>query len=59
MTVALTFATIQPLVLPVSFLYFAVDSFLKKYQLMYVFVTKVESGGVFWRVGLVLFRYKQ
>jgi len=50
MTVALTFATIQPLVLPVSFLYFAVDSFLKKYQLMYVFVTKVESGGVFWRM---------
>jgi cytochrome c oxidase subunit IV len=27
-----------------------VDSFLKKYTLMYIFVSKVESGGTFWRL---------
>ncbi|KAG0640851.1 hypothetical protein HOY80DRAFT_1040774 [Tuber brumale] len=48
-TIALGFSTIQPLVLPVAFLYFLIDSFLKKYLLMYIFVTKVESGGAFWR----------
>jgi hypothetical protein len=48
-TIALCFATVQPIVLPVAFIYFLVDSFLKKYTLMYVFVTKVESGGTFWR----------
>lgn len=49
-TVALCFATIQPIVLPVTALYFAVDMLLKRYLLMYVFVTKTESGGSFWRV---------
>ncbi|RDI88605.1 hypothetical protein Vi05172_g1264 [Venturia inaequalis] len=50
MTVALCFATLQPLVLPVTAFYFIVDSYLKKYLIMYVFVTKTESGGQFWRV---------
>ncbi|KAI5800937.1 hypothetical protein FPQ18DRAFT_63753 [Pyronema domesticum] len=49
-TVALTFSTVQPLVLPVAFFYFLIDSFFKKYSLMYIFVTKVESGGTFWRL---------
>lgn len=49
-TVAVCFATIQPIVLPVTALYFGVDVMLKKYLLMYVFVTKTESGGCFWRV---------
>lgn len=49
-TIGLVFATIQPLVLPIAFLYFLIDSFLKKYCLMYIFVTKVESDGAFWRV---------
>jgi hypothetical protein len=49
-TVALSFATLQPLVLPVTALYFVLDSYLKKYLIMYVFVTKTESGGQFWRV---------
>lgn len=48
-TIALSFATLQPIVLPVTALYFAVDSWLKKYLLLYVFVTKTESGGRFWR----------
>lgn len=49
-TVALCFATLQPIVLPVTALYFALDSWLKKYLLMYVFVTKTESGGQMWRL---------
>ncbi|CAG8940298.1 unnamed protein product [Penicillium salamii] len=49
-TVAFCFATLQPIVLPVTALYFGVDAILKKYLLMYVFVTKNESGGMYWRV---------
>ncbi|GFF47141.1 uncharacterized protein C354.08c [Aspergillus lentulus] len=48
-TVALCFATLQPIVLPVTALYFGLDAMLKKYLLLYVFVTKTESGGQFWR----------
>ena len=49
-TVALCFATLQPMILPVAALYFAVDAWLKKYLLLYVFITKTESAGRFWRV---------
>lgn len=50
LSVGLAFATLQPIVLPVTALYFGVDAILKKYLLMYVFVTKNESAGAFWRV---------
>ncbi|EHK49269.1 uncharacterized protein TrAtP1_000104 [Trichoderma atroviride] len=49
-TVTLCFAGIQPLVLIATALYFTIDSFLKKYLILYRFVTKTESGGLFWRV---------
>lgn len=49
-TVAISFAPIQPLIIPAVALYFAVDVALRKYILMYIFVTKTESGGMFWRV---------
>ncbi|KAF2724557.1 DUF221-domain-containing protein, partial [Polychaeton citri CBS 116435] len=49
-TVAMCYAVVQPLVLPVTAFYFYMDSFLKKYLLLYVFITKYESGGMFWRV---------
>ncbi|KAI1495179.1 putative DUF221 domain protein [Biscogniauxia mediterranea] len=49
-TIALVFAPFQPLVLPVTALYFTIDSYLKKYLLLYVFITKHESGGAFWRI---------
>lgn len=48
-TVAITFATIQPLMLPVTAFYFWMDSVMKKYLILYVFITKYESGGMFWR----------
>jgi hypothetical protein len=49
-TVTLCFAGIQPLVLIATAMYFGIDSYLKKYLLLYRFVTKTESGGLFWRV---------
>ena len=49
-TVALCFATLQPLVLPVTGFYFATDYWLKKYLLLYVFITKAESGGQYWAI---------
>ncbi|KAI0172155.1 DUF221-domain-containing protein [Hypoxylon sp. FL1284] len=49
-TVALCFAGLQPLVLPAAALYFSIDVWLKKYLLLYIFVTKIESGGMAWRV---------
>lgn len=48
-TVALCFGCIQPLVLPAAGIYFAIDAVLRKYLILYIFVTKTESGGVFWR----------
>ncbi|KAL9101357.1 MAG: hypothetical protein Q9163_003380 [Psora crenata] len=49
-TVALCFATLQPLVIPITAFYFAVDYWLKKYLLLYVLITKTESGGQYWRI---------
>ncbi|KAI9681977.1 MAG: hypothetical protein M1817_000031 [Caeruleum heppii] len=49
-TITLCFATLQPLVLPVTALYFSLDCGIKKYLLMYIYVTKTESHGQFWRV---------
>ncbi|KAI4122882.1 MAG: hypothetical protein LQ338_005573 [Usnochroma carphineum] len=49
-TVALCFSTLQPLVLPITALYFGIDYWLKKYLLLYVLITKTESGGQYWRI---------
>ncbi|KAG4425738.1 hypothetical protein IFR04_001200 [Cadophora malorum] len=49
-TVTLCFATIQPLAIPACALYFVLDVYLKKYLLLYIFITKTESGGMFWRM---------
>ena len=48
-TVALCFTTLQPLVIPVTALYFAIDYWLKKYLLLYVLITKNESSGQHWQ----------
>ncbi len=47
--IALAFGALQPLALAITALYFWMDSFSKKYMLMYIFFTKYESGGMFWR----------
>ncbi|KAI9312584.1 hypothetical protein BX666DRAFT_1984491 [Dichotomocladium elegans] len=49
-TIALIYATTSPLVLPFSLIYFSAASYVYKYILMYIYVTKVESGGGIWPV---------
>ena len=49
-TVTLCFVTVQPLVVPITVFFFIIDYWLKKYLLLYVLITKNESGGVFWRI---------
>lgn len=47
-TIALSFSVVQPLVLPVIAFYFMLDVIFKKYSLMYIFVTKAETDGLYW-----------
>lgn len=47
-TIALSFTIIQPIVGLVVAFYFSLDILYKKYGLMYIFVTKTESDGLFW-----------
>jgi hypothetical protein len=44
--VGLVFAPLAPLVVVMSAVVFWLSSFVYKYQLMFVFVSKVETGGV-------------
>ncbi len=44
--VGILFAPIAPLVVIEAAVVFWISSFVYKYQLMFVFVSKVESGGV-------------
>ncbi|RVX72238.1 hypothetical protein B0A52_04442 [Exophiala mesophila] len=48
-TIALCYSTLQPIILVITAAYFVMDAFMKKYLLMYVFITKTESGGQFWK----------
>lgn len=49
-TVGLCMGSLQPIILPVTAFYVAMDCIFKKYLLQYVFITKTESGGRFWRL---------
>jgi calcium permeable stress-gated cation channel len=44
--VGLVFAPLAPLVALAAGICFWINSFVYKYQLMFVYVSKVESGGV-------------
>lgn len=48
--ICISYATLAPLILPFGLIYFTVSCFSYKYAMLYVSVTKVESGGAFWRV---------
>lgn len=48
-TIGLVFGTLQPIILPITAFYLAIDVWFKKYLLQYVFITKTESGGLYWR----------
>jgi len=49
-TVGLCMGILQPIILPVTAFYLGMDCIFKKYLLQYVFITKTESGGRFWKV---------
>lgn len=49
-TVAMVFAPIAPLVAVAGAVVFWVSSWVYKYQLMFVFVSRVETGGRLWNV---------
>lgn len=49
-SVALFFGCLQPLTIAITALYFWFDSFSKKYMILYIFITKYESGGMFWKM---------
>ena len=49
-TIALSYATIAPLVSPFALLYFTISYAVHKYDMMYVYFTRNETGGSMWRV---------
>jgi hypothetical protein len=49
-TVGLCMGALQPIILPVTAFYVGMDCIFKKYLLQYVFITKTESGGRFWKL---------
>ncbi|GBE80758.1 predicted protein [Sparassis crispa] len=49
-TVGLFFAPLAPLVAAAAFVVFWTSSWVYKYQLMFVFVSRVETGGRMWNV---------
>ncbi|KAH6620471.1 hypothetical protein C7974DRAFT_315765 [Boeremia exigua] len=49
-TVGLCMGSLQPIIFPVTAFYVGMDCIFKKYLLQYVFITKTESGGRFWRL---------
>lgn len=48
--IALVYSVVAPLVLPFCFLYFMITGFTTKYCLYYINITKIETGGSFWKV---------
>lgn len=49
-TVAFVFAPLAPLVVVAAAVVFWFSSWVYKYQLMFVYTTKVETGGRLWNV---------
>lgn len=49
-TVGLCYATLQPLIVPVTAIYLIIELWFKSYLMQYVMITKNESGGVYWRI---------
>src|SRR5579862_5824404 len=49
-TIALSYSTIAPLVSPFTLLYFTISYGVHKYDMMYVYFTRNETGGSMWRV---------
>ena len=56
-TVGLVFAPLAPLVVVAAAVVFWVSSWVYKYQLMFVFVSRVETGGVCFRIDQCFCRF--
>lgn len=49
-TVTICYAVVAPLIIPFTAVYFAMSCVVYKYLLMYVYTTKIETGGMTWRL---------
>jgi calcium permeable stress-gated cation channel len=49
-TIALSYSTIAPLVSLFALIYFSISYCVHKYNMMYVYFTRYETGGAMWRV---------
>ena len=45
MLIGLVYCVIQPIIAPLAMIYFAIGVLIWKYQVVYVYVPLVESGG--------------
>lgn len=45
MLIGLVYCVIQPIIAPLALIYFAIGMLIWKYQVVYVYVPLVESGG--------------
>ncbi|CAN0324336.1 unnamed protein product [Pylaiella littoralis] len=48
LVVCFVYAVISPFIMPAGAIFFATSYLVYKYQVLYVYVPKYESGGVFW-----------
>ncbi|CAN0082613.1 unnamed protein product, partial [Hapterophycus canaliculatus] len=48
LVVCFVYAVISPFIVPAGAIFFAFAYLVYKYQALYVYVPKYESGGVFW-----------
>ncbi|KAF2070176.1 hypothetical protein CYY_008503 [Polysphondylium violaceum] len=61
--ITLSYSTLSPLIIPFGLLYFLIDYFVSKYNHIYSFCPKYQSGGILWPlvfnrlcVGLVIYQ---
>jgi len=47
-TIAFMYSIVSPIISPFAMVNFALSFYVYKYQLMYVYATKVETGGLLW-----------
>jgi len=52
--IVLSYAVVQPVILPFGMAFFAIGYFVWKHQYLYVYIPSVESGGAYWSQ---VFRY--
>eukprot|EP00002_Diphylleia_rotans_P030846 TRINITY_DN6381_c0_g1_i2.p1 TRINITY_DN6381_c0_g1~~TRINITY_DN6381_c0_g1_i2.p1 ORF type:complete len:671 (+),score=105.10 TRINITY_DN6381_c0_g1_i2:52-2064(+) len=46
--ISLTYSTIAPVVIPIAFAFFAMSYFVRSYELVYLSISRCDTGGKFW-----------